>query len=63
MALQNENSVRTTDSEVEKVHIKAVSQHRELADKPKSVIECCLHCGSIAIKKKGFTKGGVQRYL
>ena len=34
-----------------------------MADKPKSVIECCLHCGSIAIKKKGFTKGGVQRYL
>lgn len=35
----------------------------ETANKPKSVIECCLHCGSIAIKKHGTTKGGVQRYI
>lgn len=37
--------------------------HREFTDKPKSVIECCLHCGSIRIKKHGTTKGGVQRYI
>lgn len=35
----------------------------EIANKPKSVIECCLHCGSVAIKKHGTTKGGVQRYI
>lgn len=35
----------------------------EITDKPKSVIECCLHCGSVAIKKHGTTKGGVQRYI
>ena len=35
---------------------------RVLGDKPRSSVECCLHCGSIAIKKYGLTKGGVQRY-
>ena len=35
----------------------------KMTDKPKSVIECCLHCGSVAIKKHGTTKGGVQRYI
>ena len=51
------------DSHNEVVHIKKNNKHRELADKPKSVIECCLHCGSTAIKKIGKTKGGIQRYL
>jgi transposase-like protein len=41
--------------------VKIVS--REITDKPKSVIECCLHCGSVSIKKHGTTKGGVQRYI
>lgn len=36
---------------------------RKMTDKPKSTIECCLHCGSVAIKKHGTTKGGVQRYI
>ena len=36
---------------------------RKMTDKPKSVIECCLHCGSVSIKKHGTTKGGVQRYI
>lgn len=36
---------------------------REYVQKPKSVIECCLHCGSIAIKKHGKTRGGVTRYI
>lgn len=35
----------------------------EIANKPKSIIECCSHCGSIAIKKHDTTKGGVQRYI
>ena len=35
----------------------------KLVIKPKSVVECCLRCGSVNIKKKGFTKGKVQRYL
>lgn len=30
--------------------------------KSQSTIECCLHCGSISIKKHGKTTGGVQRY-
>lgn len=33
------------------------------SDKPKYTIDCCLHCGSTAIKKIGKTKGGMQRYL
>lgn len=41
--------------------VKIVS--KELVTKPKSEIKCCLHCGSVKIKKKGFTKGKVQRYL
>lgn len=36
---------------------------RKVTDKSKSVIDCCLHCGSVAIKKHGTTKSGVQRYL
>jgi len=31
--------------------------------KPTYSIDCCLHCGSTAIKKIGKTKGGMQRYL
>lgn len=34
----------------------------EYVEKPKSGIECCLHCGSVSIKKHGKTTGGVQRY-
>ena len=33
------------------------------SDKPTYTIDCCLHCGSTAIKKIGKTKGGMQRYL
>lgn len=40
-----------------------VSQIREIADKPTSPIECCLHCGSTRIKKHGKTRGGVTRYI
>lgn len=43
--------------------IESKADIREMANKPKSVIECCLHCGSVAIKKHGTTKGGVQRYI
>lgn len=42
---------------------KQISRVREIADKPTSSIECCLHCGSIRIKKHGKTKGGVTRYI
>ena len=42
---------------------KKIGSAVEIANKPKSVIECCLHCGSVAIKKHGTTKGGVQRYI
>lgn len=31
-------------------------------DKPHSSIDCCLHCGSVAIKKMGKTRAGMQRY-
>lgn len=34
----------------------------EYEPKSQSTIECCLHCGSVAIKKYGKTTGGVQRY-
>lgn len=34
----------------------------EYSPKVQSTIECCLHCGSVAIKKHGKTTGGVQRY-
>ncbi len=34
-----------------------------IGDKPHSSIECCLHCGSVAIKKHGTTRGGVTRYI
>lgn len=40
-----------------------IAKPRAMGDKPKSVIECCLHCGSVSIKKHGTTKGGVQRYI
>lgn len=36
---------------------------RSLGDKPHSPISCCLHCGSVAIKKHGTTRGGVQRFI
>ena len=36
---------------------------REIVDKPKSFIECCLHCGSVRIKKHGKTTGGTIRYI
>lgn len=36
---------------------------KETGMKPCSEIECCLHCGSISIKKFGRTKGGIQRYF
>lgn len=42
---------------------KQVSKVRMMANKPASPIECCLHCGSIRIKKHGKTKGGVTRYI
>lgn len=50
----------TKVTEQTKKIVKIVS--KEFVQKPKSVIECCLHCGSVNIKKKGFTKGKVQRY-
>lgn len=34
----------------------------EYVPKAQSTIECCLHCGSVSIKKHGKTTGGVQRY-
>lgn len=43
--------------------IESKTDIRKMTNKPKSVIECCLHCGSVAIKKHGTTKGGVQRYI
>lgn len=43
--------------------IESKTDIKKMTNKPKSVIECCLHCGSIAIKKHGTTKGGVQRYV
>lgn len=50
------------NTEKEIITAKKIHQRREISDKPRSIIECCLHCGSVAIKKKGFTKGGIQRY-
>ena len=35
---------------VDKV-VKPAKLTRELEDKPQTTIECCVHCGSIAIKK------------
>lgn len=43
--------------------VKPVKATRELEDKPQTTIECCVHCGSVAIKKHGKTKAGVQRYI
>lgn len=45
-----------------KEEITLKSEIKETGNKPRSVIECCLHCGSIRIKKCGKTKGGIQRY-
>ena len=62
------NSVRkannTVDLKVESTVVtKEISRIREIADKPTSPIECCLHCGSTRIKKHGKTRGGVTRYI
>ena len=43
-------------------HIPVKVGSGEYSAKPQSTIECCLHCGSVAIKKHGKTTGGVQRY-
>lgn len=32
-------------------------------DKIQSELDCCVHCGSIAIKKHGTTRAGIQRYI
>lgn len=56
--------VATMDAEkispVDKV-VKEISNG--FVEKPQSEINCCLHCGSVKIKKHGTTKGGVQRYI
>ena len=58
-------SVKTINNEkIESVNKESVTvRTRAMSNKPKSVIECCMHCGSIKIKKHGTTKGGVQRYI
>ena len=45
------------------VATKEISKVRIMADKPSSTVECCLHCGSVRIKKHGKTKGGITRYI
>lgn len=55
------------DKNFEKIVVESdpikINVTRKMTDKPKSTIECCLHCGSVAIKKHGTTKGGVQRHI
>lgn len=60
----SEKTASTVDLKIEDtVSQKEIKKIRETADKPISKIECCLHCGSIRIKKHGRTKGGVTRYI
>lgn len=46
-----------------KNYIKPVSRTMSAGEPPHSSIECCVHCGSIKIKKHGTTTSGVQRYI
>ena len=56
---ENANTVK----ELIEKHIPVkIGNNGEYEPKTQSVIECCLHCGSVAIKKHGKTTGGVQRY-
>ncbi len=60
----SEKTAGTADLKIkDTVSQKEIKRIRETADKAISKIECCLHCGSIRIKKHGKTKGGVTRYI
>lgn len=37
--------------------------NNEYNPKPQGKIECCIHCGSVSIKKHGTTRAGIQRYI
>lgn len=54
------NDTTLTENVVEPNVIKV--DNIEVIDKPMNEVDCCLHCGSISIKKFGFTKGTIQRY-
>ena len=51
-----------TVKELIEKHIPVKVGSGEYEPKAQSTIECCLHCGSVSIKKHGKTTGGVQRY-
>lgn len=56
---RNKNAVK----EIIEKHFQIKVGTSECMEKPQSIIECCLHCGSVAIKKHGTTRAGVQRYI
>ncbi len=53
------STVNIADTKIESMSTAKIA----VTDKPISNVECCVHCGSILIKKHGTTKGGVQRYI
>lgn len=52
-----------TVKELIEKHFPIKSGTSEYSQRSQSEIECCLHCGSIAIKKHGTTRAGIQRYI
>jgi transposase-like protein len=58
--LGKRNATTTKGLNAERIPIK--NELKETGIKPRSKIECCLHCGSVSIKKHGTTTGGTQRY-
>lgn len=64
--IMNNSCNTVSESKIETITLKRESvkiQCSEYSPKPQSVIECCLHCGSVRIKKHGTTRGGVRRYI
>lgn len=52
-----------TVKEIIEKHFPIKSDTGEYSEKSHCIIECCLHCGSVAIKKHGTTRAGIQRYI
>jgi len=61
-ARQDERNKHAVKEIIEK-HFPTKVGTSEYEPKTQSIIECCLHCGSVAIKKHGKTKAGIQRYI
>lgn len=65
-AIQNiKKQQKNTDTVKELIekHFPVKVSNGEYVQRTGSEIECCLHCGSVAIKKHGTTKAGIQRYI